>query len=217
MIAAIRGRLSFANIMSVVAVSIALGGTSYAASLARNSVGSAQIKSKAVKNSDLGDAAVTSTKVKNGSLLAADFASGQLPRGATGATGATGAPGAPGTPGATGLTGPAGLLSGTIVRRVDVPLPQGAGAGIPGAPTSGFATCGPGEKIVGGSVNISDVPNQAAQPMEVLASRPSVNDVGNGTVPTDGQAYSFWKGTARTTTNGVTNPAMRVFAICALP
>ena len=67
-----------------------------------------------------------------------------------------------------------------------------------GAVTSGFATCAAGEKIVGGSVNISNVPD-GAQTMEVLASRPSVNDVGTGTVPSSGQAYAFWKGTGTLT------------------
>ena len=49
----------------------------------RNSVGTAQLK----KN------AVISSKVKNHSLKAADFASGQIPKGAKGATGAAGAAG----------------------------------------------------------------------------------------------------------------------------
>jgi hypothetical protein len=66
-------------------------------------------------------------------------------------------------------------------------------------------------------VNISNIPNLPTQPtMEVLASRPSVNDVGNGTVPADGEAFAFWKGTARTLTN-IGDGAMRVFAMCATP
>lgn len=216
MVQGIRRRLSFANIVSLVALSVALGGTSYAASLARNSVGSAQIKAKAVKNSDIASNAVTSAKVKNGALLAQDFKAGQLPRGLTGANGANGANGAPGTPGATGptgLQGPAGLLSGTIVRRTDVPLPAGAGVGVAGTATSGFATCAAGEKIVGGSVNISNVPPTGAQTMEVLASRPSVDSAGSGAVPANGATYAFWKGTARTLTN-IGDGEMRVFAIC---
>jgi hypothetical protein len=44
-----RGRLSFANVMSVIAVFIALGGASYAAvKLPKNSVGTKQIKNRAV-------------------------------------------------------------------------------------------------------------------------------------------------------------------------
>jgi hypothetical protein len=58
--------------------------------LPKNSVGSAQIK----KN------AVTGPKVKNGSLLAADFKAGQLPRGPQGPKGDPGPQGPKGDPGA---------------------------------------------------------------------------------------------------------------------
>src|SRR3954463_3839648 len=89
-------RPSPALVVSVIALSVALGGTSYAAIvLPANSVGNRQIK----KN------AVTSAKVKNASLRSADFAAGQLPAGATGATGAKGDPGATGATGATGAKG----------------------------------------------------------------------------------------------------------------
>jgi hypothetical protein len=75
-------------VIACIALTVALGGTSFAAvTLARNSVGTKQLK----KN------AVISSKVKNRSLLAADFKCGQLPRGA---------PGAPGAPGTIGPPGP---------------------------------------------------------------------------------------------------------------
>ena len=95
------------------ALFVALGGASYAAiKLPANSVGSAQIK----KN------AVTSAKVKDRSLLATDFRTGQLPRGATGATGATGTAGATGPAGPTfafTYTGGSGGISGSYVSVVD--------------------------------------------------------------------------------------------------
>jgi hypothetical protein len=76
-----RSRLSFANVMSIIAVFVALGGTGYAAAtLPKNSVGTRQIKSNAV----------TSAKVKNGSLKSADFKQTDLPKGQTGAQGAQG-------------------------------------------------------------------------------------------------------------------------------
>jgi hypothetical protein len=60
----LRGRLSFANVMSVIAVFIALGGSGYAAfKLPKNSVGTKQLK----KN------AVTGVKVKAGSLTGGDI------------------------------------------------------------------------------------------------------------------------------------------------
>src|SRR3954449_6192056 len=89
-------RPSPALVVSVIALSVALGGTSYAAIvLPANSVGTKQIK----KN------AVTTAKVKNGSLRSVDFGAGQLPTGATGATGAQGAKGDKGDKGDKGANG----------------------------------------------------------------------------------------------------------------
>jgi hypothetical protein len=49
----VRKRLSFANVVSMIALFVALGGTSYAAtSLARNSVGKGQIRANAVGKSE---------------------------------------------------------------------------------------------------------------------------------------------------------------------
>ncbi|HEY7256361.1 MAG TPA: hypothetical protein VH476_06725 [Solirubrobacterales bacterium] len=67
-----------------VALFVALGGASYAAThLPRNSVGAKQLR----KNS------VTSPKVKNGSLEARDFKAGSLPAGNPGPVGPPGPPG----------------------------------------------------------------------------------------------------------------------------
>jgi hypothetical protein len=86
-------------VIACLALTVALGGTSYAAvTLPRNSVGTTQLKRNAV----------ISTKVKNRSLLAVDFRAGQLPRGARGPQGAAGPPGATGATGATGAKGDKG-------------------------------------------------------------------------------------------------------------
>ena len=92
---AISSRLpSPAMIVACVALVVALGGVSYAAAvLPAGSVGTAQLQMKAVTASKLKKNAVTGRKVKNGSLLAADFAAGQLPAGPQGPKGDTGAPG----------------------------------------------------------------------------------------------------------------------------
>ena len=91
------GKLTFANVMSVIAVFIALGGAAVAATqLPSNSVGTKQIKANAV----------TSAKVKDFSLQAKDFAKGTLlkgekgDKGDKGEQGPAGQPGTPGTPGA---------------------------------------------------------------------------------------------------------------------
>lgn len=93
----LRYRPSPAMVVACVALTVALGGTSYAAiNLPANSVGT-----KHIRNS-----AVTSSKVKDHSLLAVDFKSGQLRRGPAGPAGPAGQPGATGALGATGPAGP---------------------------------------------------------------------------------------------------------------
>jgi hypothetical protein len=144
--------------MATVAVFVALGGSGYAAvTLSKNSVGSSQIKSGAVKNADLAKNAVTSNKVKDGSLLSADFKPGQLVAGAPGATGPQGPKGDPGAAGAKGDTGATGRSALTPLQTgetlvggfdLDTEAPVG-GAGdfrtfvpfsipAPSAPTAAF-------------------------------------------------------------------------------
>jgi hypothetical protein len=92
-------RLSYANVVSSLALFIALGGVSWAATtLPANSVGKRQLK----------DNAVTGQKVANGSLRAADFARGALPAGPQGVAGAAGAAGPRGEPGSKGDKGDRG-------------------------------------------------------------------------------------------------------------
>jgi len=82
--------VGYANVTATLALIVALGGTSYAAIiLPANSVGSRQLKKRAVTNSKLRANAVTSATVKNGSLRATDFQAGQLPAGPAGPAGAT--------------------------------------------------------------------------------------------------------------------------------
>jgi hypothetical protein len=93
-----RSHLTFANVISMCALFVALGGVSYAAlKLPRNSVGSKQIKSNAVKSS----------KVKPASLRASDFRAGDLPEGERGPAGPQGAPGSAGAAGPAGANGTA--------------------------------------------------------------------------------------------------------------
>src|SRR4051812_30683001 len=85
-----RSHLSFANVVSMLALFVALGGVSYAAlKLPKNSVGSKQIKANAVK----------SGKVKNGSLRSFDFRAGDLTQGETGVDGTNGTNGTNGANG----------------------------------------------------------------------------------------------------------------------
>jgi hypothetical protein len=93
----LRRHLSFANVVALIALFVALGGSAYAVTrLPHGSVGTAQLK----------NGAVTGAKVKKGSLLRSNFKAGQLPAGAQGPAGPTGAPGAEGKSGPEGPAGP---------------------------------------------------------------------------------------------------------------
>jgi len=84
--------------VTTVALVLAASSGAYAAGLAANSVGTAQLKKDAV----------TSAKVRNGALTKKDFKPGTLLQGPAGPAGPTGATGEPGAKGANGATGPAG-------------------------------------------------------------------------------------------------------------
>ncbi|HEX2233775.1 MAG TPA: hypothetical protein VHG69_10475 [Thermoleophilaceae bacterium] len=104
MLATLRARLTYANVMATIAVFIAIGGSSYAAlrvtgrNVPRDALTGADVKNltgRDVRNNSLTGADVrnlTGADVTNGRLLAEDFAPGQLPRGEQGAPGPPGEP-----------------------------------------------------------------------------------------------------------------------------
>jgi hypothetical protein len=134
----VRRRLSYANVLSTVAVFLALGGTSYAAvaitgrdvensSLTGHDVEDASLTGRDIRNSSLTGRQVKhsslgTTDIANGTLLAKDFRAGELsagaegpagPRGDEGGTGSIGAQGVDGAAGADGAPG-VGLTSGRL-------------------------------------------------------------------------------------------------------
>ncbi len=64
-----RSRLTYANLMSSIALFVALSGGAYALSVPKNSVGAGELR----------PGAVTTSKVRNHSLKVSDFRRGQLP------------------------------------------------------------------------------------------------------------------------------------------
>jgi hypothetical protein len=190
----LRRHLSFANITSLMALVFAMGGTGYALTLPKNSVGSKQLR----KN------AVTGAKVKNRSLRAGDFALGQLP---------AGQPGAPGAPGATGPTGPAGakgerglqglpgVVGAVTVQRVDFGLPDNASAGA-------SVPCPAGTKAIGGG---SSVDALTAEDIHGTVSRPDRT----GVAPVAGETFNGWRVTYRNSAGGAGATTVHAFAICA--
>jgi len=100
-------RPSPALAISLIALFVAMGGTSYG--LARNSIDSREIRNNDVRSSDIRNNDIRSKDVRNGALLSKDFKAGQLPAGAQGATGAPGPRGLQGFQGVQGLKGDTGL------------------------------------------------------------------------------------------------------------
>lgn len=161
-----RKHLTYANVMSTISVFLLLGGGAAIAAgkLAKNSVGTKQLK----KN------AVTAEKVKDGSLLGADFAAGQIPAGAKGATGATGAQGATGPTGATGATGAAvvGANSVTSASVLDDTQPGG------GLNSEDINQLNGDADIIDNTITTFDIATNAIDSDEVLDFGLSNEDVG---------------------------------------
>jgi hypothetical protein len=74
----IRKRLTYANVMSSIAVFLVIGGATAFAALGKNTVGTKQLKKNAVTTAKIKKNAVNGSKVKNGSLTGADINLGSL-------------------------------------------------------------------------------------------------------------------------------------------
>jgi hypothetical protein len=111
MLAGLRHRLTYANVMATVAVFIALGGGAYAATrLPANSVGSRQLKKKAVTPSKVAPATVTLFRGQKGD---------QGPPGPKGDTGSQGIQGIQGS------TGPSNAYFSSSTGGAALSLPAG--------------------------------------------------------------------------------------------
>ncbi|MEO7198203.1 MAG: hypothetical protein ABIZ50_06990 [Solirubrobacterales bacterium] len=120
----IRGRVTYANVMSTVAVFLALGGGAYAIS---------KLPAKSVGRKQIQKSAVVSSKVKDQSLLGKDFKPGELPQGKQGDQGLTGVQGPPG-PTASSFSSHApaaqSITSGTQSETQVMELTDGASGGL---------------------------------------------------------------------------------------
>jgi hypothetical protein len=78
----LRGRITYANVMSTIAVFLCLGGATAVAAntLGKNSVGPRQLKANSVTTGKLANNSVNSAKVVNGSITGSDINIGGLPQ-----------------------------------------------------------------------------------------------------------------------------------------
>lgn len=197
----LRARNAYANVMATIAVFIALGGSSYAAlqvtgkNVPRDALTGADIKKLSGK--DVTDNSLSGTDVKDltsadiadGRLLAKDFASGQLPKGAKGAKGDKGDPGAPGA-------------TDVIVRSETYSA----------LPTNQFRVnrvmCEAGERAVGGGAGMTT--NAGAE--EIQQSFPAEGD---GSTAETGDMPAGWWSIIKNYSNSAQAPV--AYVICARP
>ena len=145
-----RLRPSPAMVIGCIALLLVLGGTGYAASkaLPRNSV--------------------TTVQVKDHSLLARDFKSGQLPRGAIGPVGPAGPAGAAGPAGPAGPAGGGATLRWALVRPDGGIAAQSGGIALGAHPSSGnyiltFSAAVSGHPILASGGYAGDVADQRGE------------------------------------------------------
>jgi hypothetical protein len=192
---------SAAMIVACLALIVALGGVSYAAGvLPANSVGTKQLRKAAVNKGKLARNAVTSSRVADGSLLADDFAAGQLKPGSAGPPGPQGPQGLKGDSGPSGeqgLQGERGLPGVSGYEQVSVDQVSNPNVSVF---TSAKATCPTGKVAVGGGGEILE-PTKAGINVMLDASRPI--------------SASTWMAEAHGFNPGFPNWTLRVTVICA--
>jgi len=156
-------------VVACLALLVALGGTGMAAAtqVARNSVGTPQLKDGAVSNPKIKNNAINSAKVAARSLLRSDFAPGQLPAGPIGPQGPAG------PAGPAGAAGPAGVI-GAITVRTSSKLVDG-GVAENGAYNSQRVTvlCQGNERAISGGTSWSD--DAAARELMTGELEPQLN------------------------------------------
>lgn len=160
------------------------------AKIANNSVGTLKIRARAIGPARLANGAVGSQQVRSHSLLASDFAPGQLPAGPQGPTGPQGPAGAVGSPGAgpqgpigpqgpqgiqgiQGLRGPQGERGPEGPTRPSIPQTVTLGHDFSAdgnAYKSAVVRCPGRDPVTGGGFNTVTRANSAA--MDLIASRP---------------------------------------------
>jgi hypothetical protein len=135
-----RRRPSPALVVSLVALFIALGGTSYAAlSIPKNSVGSPQVINGSLGTTDLSKKARKALKGNRGAAGKRGLTGAAGPVGAAGAAGAAGPAGATGPQGPTGATGPATGPAGGALNGNYPPTFQNGWTNFGGFSTMAFA------------------------------------------------------------------------------
>jgi hypothetical protein len=181
-----RSQVTFANVTSLIALFVALGGTTYAAvTLPKNSVTARQIKKGAVRTGE----------VKDGSLLAGDFAAGQLLQGPKGDKGDRG------IQGQTGTVGP--ITTAFFQATSDL---------ADGTDASYNVFCPAGQRGIAGGGRGDDT---LSEETILTNTRPAISS-GNTEPPLAGQGFMGWRITVVNPTGGGAASGIRpeVWVVC---
>jgi hypothetical protein len=211
----IRTRLTYANVMSSLAVFLILGGATAFAAVSK--VGANEIKANSIKTGKIVKEAVVSGKIKNGAVIESKIADGAVTTNkladnavTTGKIVNDAVTGdkvkestlstVPSATKATTATTATKLSSVTVVK-VDFTVTGGAGNF-----KTETATCPAGSQAISGGVRDDPFINTAA----VTTSRPVVDESG---VPNTGESFTGWR--ASVTNTGAAALSSSVWAICA--
>jgi hypothetical protein len=158
----LRQNLNYANVMATTAVFVALGGSAYAATLAKNSVGTKQLKASSVTTTKIKNGAVTGPKVKLSSLGTVPSATSAASAGV--AATATNADALGGSP-------PSAFAASSVVRSATI---NSAGSLVPaksdGVANSNFLHTGEGLYCING---LNPAPRTAVATIDVGAEQGS--------------------------------------------
>ena len=190
-----------ALVISVVALLLALGGTSYAAfSIPKNSVGSKQLKKNAVTTSKIANHAVTGAKLKLGTI-------GTVPSAKHAATATTASTATTATTAGNALT--LGGAKSSAFLRSTITIVSSGPTVAPSNFQAWIVKCPAGYQAIGGGVSPQNVLT-----MVVTESSPTVggSDIA---LLSDGQhpAADGWEGAVRN--NDVTNKTFKVGVTCS--
>jgi hypothetical protein len=200
----IRKRLTYANVMSSIAVFVVLGGAAFAATkLPKKSVGTAQLKANAVTTAKIKKNAVTSKKIKDGTVNVKDVNVGSMPFGRVVAKLRT--------------TGPQNLLEGELQNYPLSPSTYSQAAeendNFLGALDVTFqSTCEPPRAAI--AIATLDAPVLATATEEQIIGLGVVEDKTAGTVSRRVQInpFAFVGGAGRFEPGATTNHSINVFA-----
>ncbi len=192
----IRSHLSFANAISMIALFVALGGTSIAAvSLSKNSVGSKQVKKNSLKAADIGRNAVGASEIRSNAVRGGDVGDGSIGSLDIGDNAIGAGELADNSVGSgeviDGSLSKADLTPGLLDHGITVQFQQAAAALADNSSASYEVHCPAGQQAIGGGSR-GDLTD--SEYTITTSSRPIISTTASG-APADDGTFTGWRAT----------------------